>query len=148
MLIISLFAQAGTSIAKWGAYPSDTVCFWFVSGTRYVIMRLIAHLIVFVLLWPLISIFMTPSVFVGTVSIKSLLRMLGLIGITLLMELVVSGIEWFYLPDTFTSGWYQGSFILFEAECLKIFFFIIIILVTLWVLIARYMPRTSDSRTA
>src|SRR5262245_51213831 len=144
ILVISLFAQVIISVLKWGAYPYHTVENWFSGISHYVILRLIAHLIIFVILWPLASICIAPSIFVGPISIKSILRLLGLSVVILVAELIVSLMEWFYLPSAFTGGWYQGSFILFEAESLMIFFFIISILVTLWMLIARYRPRTSD----
>jgi hypothetical protein len=138
MLVISLFAQVVTSVAKWEAYPYHSVDYRFNGISHYLIMRLIAHLIVFVILWPLASICMTPPIFMGTISIKSLMRFVGLIVVILTVELVVSVIEWFYLPNAFTGGWYQGSFILFEAEGLKIFIFTASILVILWTLVARY----------
>jgi hypothetical protein len=81
---------------------------------------------------------MTTPIFLGTISIKSLLRFSGLIIIILVIELVVSVMEWFYLPSGFTGGWYHGSFILFEAESFEMFINITSVLFILWTLIARY----------
>lgn len=111
--IISLLTQLIVSIAKWGAYPSHTADRWFSSLAYYVAIRLCVHLAALSILCLLVSSGVTVilQAFTNGISIKRQMNYVVLIVVMMMTELSVSWAEWLYLPDAFTEGWYNKSFI-------------------------------------